>query len=83
MFLGNKDKKDPEKKEAPKTNKKYICDFWNRHPLNLKCGCHHKFWSYWMVFKQRLREMWFDIFYNKDITSDMQREYLIKYNNYE
>jgi len=59
----------------------FICSFWVRHPLSMGwiCGCSKEFDVIWILFKDRLKEMWYDINYPEDITEEMRLEYKKKY----
>lgn len=54
---------------------RYICDYWHRHTLNEKCLCINKYWLA-ILFKSKLREMWYKVFYNYEITKEMQEAFL-------
>jgi len=59
----------------------FICSFWVRHPLSMgwACECKKEFKTLWILFKDRLKEMWYKVFYDDDITEEMRLEYLQKY----
>ncbi len=58
--------------------KVYICDFWFRHKLHEKCCCRYKYKTFWNIFKIELNQMWYKVFYNTDITQEMQEAFLEK-----
>lgn len=64
--------------------KQWVCSFWSRHyviwfPSN--CNCSTKFKTIWVSFQDRLKEMWYKISHENDITDEMQREYIKRFLN--
>lgn len=55
--------------------KVYVCDFGHRHFLNQKCKCLKEYRTLWIIFKEKLKELWYEINYNSDITVEMQKKY--------
>ena len=61
------------------SNRKVICEYGSHHnfiwfPSN--CDCSHKFWVIPVIFKDRLREMWYIINASANITEEMQIKFL-------
>ena len=59
--------------------KRWVCSFWIRHPITMYdwCDCYKKFWCPGLIFKDKLKEIWFDIYYDSDITEEMRQKYLL------
>ena len=53
----------------------YACDFGHRHFLNEKCECRKTYKTFWLLFKEKLKEFWYKIERNSDITAEMQDKY--------
>jgi len=53
----------------------YACDFGYKHFLNEKCECARKYKTFWILFKEKLKEFWYKIERNSDITAEMQDKY--------
>lgn len=60
----------------------WVCSFWHRHPISTawECSCAKEYKTLWFIFKDKLKEMWYNIFYDSDITQEMQTAYKQKYN---
>lgn len=56
----------------------WICSFWTRHPLSTawECDCSKKFGTLGILFKDELKKLWYDVFYDSDITPEIQEHYL-------
>lgn len=65
------------KKDPSLENKWFICWFGHRHLLSMwwECNCASEYNSLSIVFKDRLRDLWFTINYDSDITEEMQKKY--------
>jgi hypothetical protein len=58
------------------------CQYWHKHNAWNVCKCYDIYRKDWITFFQRLKfEMWYNIYYDSDITREMQEEYLKKYVN--
>jgi hypothetical protein len=66
------------KRDPTLWDKVTICSFWTRHELSLTwdCECSKKFWTLWILFKDELQKLWYKVFYDSDITKEMQEAYL-------
>lgn len=53
----------------------YICDFWLKHQVGVKCECKKVYWVR-PVMRDRLKEMWNDFIHHKQITDWMRQEFL-------
>lgn len=69
------------KQDRSMQEKRFVCDFWWRHPLSQmwECDCDKEYKCMWFQFRDRLKEMWYTIDYASDITSEMQIAYKKKY----
>jgi len=56
----------------------YVCDYGTRHHISewKECDCWKDFDCIGIVFKDRLKAMWYKIHYNRDITREMKTAYL-------
>lgn len=54
-----------ENKTSSSAWKRYVCDFWTRHPLNEECECRKKYGIDGCVFKEKMRN--FGIMYTADV----------------
>lgn len=63
----------------------FFCDFGTFHKFNekkwWKCWCEKLAWCNNIVFQNRMRDLWFDIVYNSDITKEMIKKYKEVYFN--
>jgi len=59
---------------------RYICSFWNKHHISESCECSKEFDCLWIIFKWRLQDMWFEVFYDSDINNEMRTAYKQRYN---
>lgn len=59
----------------------YFCDFWQFHefPYKWPSCCEEKFWCNAIVFRNRLKEIWVRIEYNRDINDEVIKKYLENY----
>lgn len=59
----------------------WICSFWTRHPLSMawECNCSKEYDTLWILFKDKLKELWYNVFYDSDITYEMQQAYKNKF----
>ena len=58
----------------------YFCEFWNRHNLNDLCDCDKVLKVSHFKFRNFLKENWFRILYNSDITDEMKVFFKNNYN---
>ncbi len=59
--------------------KKWVCSFWTRHSVIWfpdNCECTKKFNTLWILFKDELKKLWYNINYDSDITEEMQNHFL-------
>ena len=65
------------KKDIWLTQAVFICSFWVKHPLSMwwNCNCSKEFNTLWISFKDKLKEMWYEINYDSDITEEMRLAY--------
>lgn len=66
--------KDPDLYE-----KRWVCSFWVRHTIPWfpdNCQCSKEFDCLWITFKWKLKEMWYKINYDSDITEYHRKKYL-------
>ena len=54
----------------------YICSYGTRHNLNDECLCKEKFKCFYWSFYGRLGDRNINIYYSKQITQEMQRNFL-------
>jgi len=54
---------------------RYVCDFWTRHALGTECECSKEFNCLWISFKDKLKELWYNIEYAVDITEEMRENF--------
>jgi hypothetical protein len=67
------------KRDSSLQEKRWVCDYWTRHEIVWfpdNCNCKNKFWTLSILFKDELKKLWYNIFYNSDITKEMQEDYL-------
>jgi hypothetical protein len=55
---------------------KKVCQFWTRHNLQEECQCNKKFWCLSIVFQDKLKEIWIEVYHHSDITPTIQQRYL-------
>lgn len=69
------------KKDTSLQGAVWICSFWTRHPLSMawKCNCSKEYDTLWILFKDKLKELWYNVSYDNDITFEMQQAYKNKY----
>ena len=59
--------------------KRWVCSFWTRHSVIWfpdNCECSKKFNTLWIMFKDELKKLWYNINYDSDITEEMQEHFL-------
>lgn len=59
----------------------YFCDFWNKHNINDLCDCDKILKVSHFKFRNFLKENWFRILYNSDITDEMKIFFKNNYKN--
>lgn len=75
---------EERKQDTTIWDKNWVCSFWWRHnviwfPHN--CECWKKFNCLWLVFKDKLKVIWFKFTYDIDITEQMRNDYKEYYMN--
>lgn len=69
-----------EIKRDPTLNwKRWICSFWTRHSVIWfpdNCDCDKKFKTLWILFKDEIKKLGYNVNYDSDITKEMQDHYL-------
>jgi len=76
-----------EEFEEIKPSKEYskynvVCSFWVRHPMSQypnNCNCKDEFDCLWFAFKDKLKDMWYKIHYDSEISDFHRQEYKNKY----
>ena len=59
-------------------SRRWICSYWWRHRLELQweCDCDKYFKCTKWVFRDKLKELWYEIFYDSDINESMRDHFL-------
>ncbi len=69
------------KKDKELIHKFWRCSFWVKHPLSMHewCECAKEYNTLWLLFVDKIKELWYDIKTNRDITDEMRLTYKQKY----
>lgn len=54
----------------------YLCDYWHTHPSWEQCTCFSIYKTFWILFQDELKKMWYEIKNKTDITKEMQENFL-------
>lgn len=59
------------------SNARVICDWGNKHPINVTCNCYDTFGSAFRM-QEWLKEKYPKVMYTSDITSQMRDQYVLE-----